>query len=82
MAVIRGIWWSLPQQDLTKATEIWITEGIFDAISLAQNGLYAVSLMSCHNSQSTLATFKTALGEDKKPLLVWALDNGSAGKKR
>ena len=37
LAVIRGIWWSLPQKDLTKATEIWLTEGIFDAISLAQN---------------------------------------------
>lgn len=49
----KGYWWSLPQQDLTKANEIWLTEGIFDAISLAQNGLYAVSLMSCQITQNT-----------------------------
>ncbi|HGJ5863625.1 MAG TPA: toprim domain-containing protein [Arsenophonus nasoniae] len=78
----KGQWWSLPQQDLTKATEIWLTEGIFDAISLAQNGLYAVSLMSCHNyPEHALAQLKIALGENKKPVLIWALDNGKAGEK-
>jgi len=78
----KGYWWRLPQQDLTKATEIWLTEGIFDAISLVQNGLYAVSLMSCHNyPEHALAALKTAVGANKKPLLVWALDKGNAGEK-
>ncbi|HHR6051376.1 TPA: toprim domain-containing protein [Providencia alcalifaciens] len=78
----KGRWWTLPQQDLTQAKEIWLTEGIFDALSLIQNGIAAVSLMTCHNyPEVALNTLRAALGNNKKPLLVWALDNGAAGKR-
>ncbi|EMK2701238.1 toprim domain-containing protein [Providencia rettgeri] len=78
----KGHWWALPSQNLTAANEIWLTEGIFDAISLAQNGLVAVSLMSCHNYPDVaLKMLKEALGDKKMPVLVWALDNGPAGER-
>ncbi|WGL95593.1 toprim domain-containing protein [Arsenophonus nasoniae] len=77
----KGVWWQLPQQDLVTASEIWLTESIFDAISLAQNGCMAVSLMSCHNyPEQSLQALRAALGDRKPPLLVWALDNGKAGE--
>lgn len=78
----KGQWWALPSQDLTTAKEIWITEGIFDALSLAQNGLVAVSLMSCHNyPDKALNALRDALGDKVAPRLVWALDNGNAGER-
>lgn len=78
----KGQWWTPPAQDLTTATEIWLTEGIFDALSLVQNGRTAVSLMSCHNYPNiALKSLREALGDKKAPLLVWALDNGAAGER-
>ncbi|MBE8613929.1 bifunctional DNA primase/helicase [Morganella morganii] len=78
----KGYWWQHPKQDLTQAKEIWLTEGIFDALSLIQNGITAVSLMTCHNYPDiALNALREALGTEKKPLLVWALDNGSAGER-
>lgn len=78
----KGVWWSLPGQDLAAAKEIWLTEGIFDALSLAQNGITAVSLMSCHNYPDiSLNALREALSGKKMPLLVWALDNGQAGER-
>ncbi|WP_050747349.1 toprim domain-containing protein [Sodalis glossinidius] len=44
-----GQWWSRAAQALTDQKEIWLVEGIFDAISLNQHGVAAVSLMTCHN---------------------------------
>ncbi|WP_426578006.1 toprim domain-containing protein [Xenorhabdus stockiae] len=78
----KGHWWLLPALDLTSAKEIWLTEGIFDAISLAQNGHVAVSLMSCHNYPDiALKALREALGDKQAPALVWALDNGAAGER-
>lgn len=78
----KGVWWSLPGQDLAAAKEIWLTEGIFDALSLAQNGITAVSLMSCHNyPHVSLHALREALSGKEMPLLVWALDNGQAGER-
>ncbi len=45
----KGLWWAYPGVDLSKAKEIWICEGVFDAISLNQNGIAAVSVMSAVN---------------------------------
>ncbi|MEX5874401.1 toprim domain-containing protein [Providencia hangzhouensis] len=78
----KGHWWTLPSQDLTTTKEIWLTEGIFDALSLIQNGHVAVSLMTCHNYPDiALTSLKAALGGKPLPLLVWALDNGAAGER-
>lgn len=78
----KGWWWCLPSLDLVQAKEIWLTEGIFDALSLIQNGITAVSLMSCYNyPHVALQALRCALDPNKKPLLVWALDNGIAGER-
>lgn len=82
LGAYKGHWWSLPSQDLTATTEIWITEGIFDALSLAQNGRVAVSLMSCHNYPDiALKSLRETLGDKNAPTLIWALDNGAAGER-
>ncbi len=82
LGAYKGYWWQLPSQDLTIAKEIWLTEGIFDALSLTQNGLVAVSLMSCHNYPDiALKSLREALNGKKAPHLIWALDNGTAGER-
>jgi len=71
----RGVWWCPPCVDLLEVKEIWIVEGIFDAIALVHNGLSAVSAMSSNafpeESLKALLRDRT----DKLPKLVWALDN-------
>lgn len=42
----------------------------------------APKLMTCHNyPEIALAKLKIEIGSNKKPLLVWALDNGAAGER-
>lgn len=70
-----GYWWCPPSVDLATVEELWIVEGIFDAIALLQNGIPAVSAMS---SVSYPAHALEELAEQRKgnlPRLVWALDN-------
>lgn len=45
-----GAWWCAPSaaELMRTATEVWIVEGIFDAIALLQHGVCAVSAMSCN----------------------------------
>ncbi|MDC9821021.1 toprim domain-containing protein [Pectobacterium polonicum] len=77
-----GQWWNHPVQDLSKQKAIWLVEGIFDASSLIQNGIAAVSIMSCNNyPEQALAQLAQSLGERPRPMLVWALDNDPAGNK-
>ena len=45
----KGNWWCPPCVDLLATDELWIVEGIFDAIALVHNGISAVSIMSCNN---------------------------------
>ena len=82
----KGHWWQAPNLDLAeiKIKEIWIVEGIFDAIALMQNGICAVSAMSCNNypaqSLKDLAEKCEAAGRER-PKLIWALDDGIAGSR-
>ncbi|ECT1023485.1 hypothetical protein DPO11_26565 [Salmonella enterica] len=77
----KGRWWIYPGLDLSKVKELWITEGIFDAISLNQNGIAAVSVMSCVNyPEEALKDLAASCGKKSRPALVWALDNGRAGE--
>lgn len=77
----KGLWWAYPGLDLSKVKELWITEGIFDAISLNQNGIAAVSVMSAVNyPDKSLQALATACGKKSRPEIVWALDNGRAGE--
>ncbi|MFJ5237036.1 toprim domain-containing protein [Pseudomonas neuropathica] len=73
----RGVWWCPPCVDLLEAKEIWIVEGIFDAIALVHNDIVAVSAMS---SNAFPEESLRALARDRDgrlPKLVWALDNES-----
>ncbi|HGC4884712.1 TPA: toprim domain-containing protein [Escherichia coli] len=75
-----GLWWQLPTLKLEEQQEIWLVEGIFDAIALHHHGIAAVSLMTCNNYPAQALSQLAALFVDKKrPLLVWALDNDKAG---
>lgn len=78
----KGLWWAYPGADLSKAKEIWICEGIFDAISLNQNGIAAVSVMSAVNyPDKALEELAKLCGDNPRPVIVWAPDNGRAGER-
>lgn len=93
----QGYWWSFPdlsfvdlgplaQVDAPKPpTELWLVEGIFDAISLVHHGVAAVALLSCNNyPEHALAELQALLarqgGTVAMPTLVWALDGDKAGR--
>ncbi|WLI14405.1 MULTISPECIES: toprim domain-containing protein [Pseudomonas] len=71
----RGVWWCPPCVELLDVTELWIVEGIFDAIALVHNGIAAVSAMSsgAYPEESLKELARQRGG--KLPKLVWALDN-------
>ncbi|WP_348826805.1 toprim domain-containing protein [Halomonas sp. RT37] len=82
----KGNWWQPPTltaADLVEAGEVWIVEGIFDAIALYHHGIAAVSAMSCTNypdsALKALADAAHAAGT-ARPTLVWALDGNRAGQ--
>ncbi|MFJ3375372.1 toprim domain-containing protein [Pseudomonas sp. NPDC086112] len=71
----KGVWWCPPCVDVLEAKEIWIVEGIFDALALVHHNIAAVSAMS---SNAFPADSLKALVEARPgnlPKLVWALDN-------
>ncbi|MFK3649307.1 toprim domain-containing protein [Lysobacter enzymogenes] len=75
-----GVWWCMPAVDamLDTASEVWVVEGIFDAIAHVQHGHAAVSAMSSNafpeESLRTLAKRRAG----NLPTLIWALDNEPA----
>ncbi|MDR6135730.1 hypothetical protein QE361_002725 [Sphingomonas sp. SORGH_AS802] len=87
----QGLWWTMPAHSaavLADATEIWIAEGIFDAIALNQSaafrerGAIAVSTLSCNNypDQALDAVRLAAAAKGKSaPKLIFAYDVGKAG---
>ena len=80
----QGLWWHLPTQDPAAAEELWIVEGIFDAIALAHHGINAVAAFSCntypHIALKALAD-ACQQKEQPRPRLVIALDGDKAGQK-
>ncbi|SDJ89017.1 toprim domain-containing protein [Billgrantia gudaonensis] len=82
----KGQWWcppSLTAPDLVEAGEVWIVEGIFDAIALYHHGIAAVSAMSCGNyPEKALEQLADAAHQagTTRPTLVWALDGNRAGQ--
>ncbi|MBI2306125.1 MAG: toprim domain-containing protein, partial [Rhodocyclales bacterium] len=87
-----GTWWQpptgigAPKEAPSGGTpkELWIVEGIFDAIALLHHNLAAVAALSCNNypalSLKGLAEQCAAAGTDR-PTLVWALDGDDAGRR-
>ncbi|CEL40740.1 conserved hypothetical protein [Xanthomonas citri pv. citri] len=72
-----GVWWAAPAAltAMQTAREVWIVEGIFDAIALQQHGMCAVSAMSSNAfPEESLRELAKARMADL-PTLVWALDN-------
>lgn len=77
-----GHWWVPPSVNLLEVNEIWITEGIFNALSLCQAGLPAVATLSSNNYPlAALDTLAKELGEKPRPRLIWAFDGDKAGTK-
>lgn len=71
---------------LAAASDIWITEGIFNAAALCQGaGLIAVSAMSCNfwpeHFLTRLREELQAIKRPDRPRLVFAFDPGAAGVK-
>ena len=77
-----GEWWELPA-GAEWPSELWLVEGIFDAIALEHHGICARSIMSCNNyPDKALERLRAAAEAASKPLpsLVWALDADKAGQ--
>ncbi|MEA0907788.1 toprim domain-containing protein [Xanthomonas campestris pv. campestris] len=72
-----GAWWCAPvAAELMRTTnEVWIVEGIFDAIALLQQGVCAVSAMSCNAFPDESLRQLAKLRAGNLPTLVWGLDN-------
>ncbi len=78
-----GTWWQPPNLP-ADATELWLVEGIFDAIALMHHGIAAVALLSCVNyPRAALAALaeQCAAASRPRPRLVWALDDDRAGRR-
>ncbi|KAF1072673.1 MAG: hypothetical protein GAK45_00108 [Pseudomonas citronellolis] len=74
-ASYKGVWWCPPSVDLFEVKELWIVEGIFDAIALLHHGIDAVAAMSSNAfPEESLRELARNRG-GKLPKLVWALDN-------
>lgn len=71
----KGRWWCPPSLDLFAVKELWLVEGIFDAIALLHHGIDAVATLSSNAFplESLQALARNRGG--KLPALVWALDN-------
>lgn len=71
----KGVWWCPPCVDLQEVKELWIVEGIFDAIALVQNGIAAVAAMSSNAYPEESLRKLLEERQGTLPKLVWALDN-------
>ncbi len=82
----RGHCWMYPGvslEDLARADELWLAEGIFDTIDLVQKGkVSAVSTLTCNvYPEHFLADLRRVCGAQNLagPRLIWAFDVGRAG---
>lgn len=73
----RGLWWQPPSLTIEKNDEIYLCEGILDAIALTLNGLKAVAIMSSGTFPEE--SIKPYLGLGIKWVL--ALDNDATGRR-
>ncbi|MBR7777395.1 toprim domain-containing protein [Undibacterium rugosum] len=75
-----GSWWKPDTVVIQSVKEIWLVEGIFDALALMHHGIAAVALGSCNNyPDEALRNFAMSRG-DQNCKLIWALDGDSAGR--
>lgn len=80
----KGMVWQAPMftdKDLAECDEIYITEGIFDAISWIHSGKAAVSNISSANYPNLfLERILKQCPQGKRPTIVWAQDGDRAGR--
>lgn len=74
-----GRWWRPAALDLATVKELWITEGIFDALALLHHGIQAVAAMSSNMYPQELLETLAKQRPGDLPTLVWALDGDHAG---
>ncbi len=76
-ASYKGVWWCAPMAAglMKTAPEVWIVEGIFDAIALLQHGICAVAALSSNAYPEDSLKALAASRPGHLPKLVWALDN-------
>lgn len=72
----KGMWWQAPKLIINTGDEVWLCEGILDAIALNLNGIKAVAIMSSGTFPSE--AIKPYLRKD----ITWviATDNDTAGR--
>lgn len=76
----QGLWWKPDNLVIQNASEIWLVEGIFDALALMHNGIKAVALLSSGNyPEEALRNFALSRG-NKECKLIWALDGDHSGR--
>lgn len=78
-----GTWWQAPTLDIHATKELWLVEGIFDAIALSHHAIPAVALLSCNNypEQALLQLAQDCTTRhNTRPTLIWALDADNAGR--
>lgn len=78
----KGCCWEPPGMP-ADLKEIWIVEGIFDAIALMHHGIWAVAAMSCNNYPDVWLDAIAKHYESRdlpRPAIVWALDGDKAGR--
>jgi len=80
---IRGQWWQVPDSP-PAPKQLWLVEGIFDAIALELNDIPARAVLSCNQypkaALDALAAHCQA-ARVPRPVLVWALDHDPAGQR-
>lgn len=77
----QGKVWEPPMQ--RNSDEVWFVEGIFDSLSLMFADIYSVTPLSCSNYPHLyLSALREQCEANEKPLpaLVFAYDDGAAGK--
>ncbi|MNK84980.1 hypothetical protein D3C87_1048480 [compost metagenome] len=74
-----GEWWTPPGLDTAKVAELWLVEGIFDAIALWLLGIPAAALLSCNNYPGSALHALADARPNNLPHLIWALDGDAAG---
>ena len=86
----KGLAWLPPKLHLQHGVwayvkELWVNEGIFDAMALTENGKHAISNITAGNyPKTTLDQIKARLDELGKPYpkLIFGLDNDKAGQEQ
>lgn len=75
-----GQWWKPDSVVIQDIKELWLVEGVFDALALMHHGIPAVALGSCSNYPEEALRLYAAARGNQDCTLVWALDGDNAGR--